>query len=64
MSDENPIEDYETESRVHGYKLEDGSNFRDPRRPAKIVVKIKFEEDDDQTNKRTLSRTGLKRNES
>lgn len=56
-------EDWETESRIQEYKLEDGSNFREVRRPARIVVKIKFEEDDDQTNKRTLSRTskeGLK----
>lgn len=50
-------EDFETESRRHAYKLEDGSNFRPKQLPAKIVVKIKWEEDESKTDKRTLSGT-------
>lgn len=57
-------EDFETESRIQGYRLEDGSNFKGPLKlPAKIVVKIKFEEDDDKTNKRALPRAHQKRSQ-
>lgn len=52
------FEDWEKESIVQEYKLEDGSNFLSSERlPARITVKIKFNKDDDQTNKRALSRT-------
>lgn len=49
-------EDFETESRIQAFKLEDGSNFKDSERlPARIVVKIiKSKKDDDQTNKRAF----------
>lgn len=57
----NPLEDFETESRIQGYNLEDGSKFKSIRLPAKIVVKIKIERHDDQTNKRAFSRTSKKR---
>lgn len=57
----NPLEDFETESRIQEYKLEDGSNFRGTRLPAQIIVKIKIDRHDDQTNKRALPRTSKKR---
>lgn len=51
------FEDWEKESIVQEYKLEDGSNFLGSERlPAKIIVKIKFDKDDDQTNQRTFPR--------
>jgi hypothetical protein len=51
-------EDWEKENREQSFKLEDGSNFLGSERlPAKIVVKIKWDKDDDKANKRTFSRT-------
>jgi hypothetical protein len=56
--------DWEKDSNEHEQKLLEGINTSEGRLPARIVVKIKFEEDDDQTNKRTFSRTSEKRLES
>lgn len=54
--------DWEKESDVHKYKLEDGSNFlKSERLPARIIVKIKPRKNDDQTNKRTFYRTDEER---
>jgi len=53
--------DWEKDSREHEQKLLEGINISGEKLPARIVVKIKFEEDDDQTNKRTFSRTREKR---
>jgi hypothetical protein len=54
-------EDWEKENREQSFKLEDGSNFLGSERlPARIVVKIKFDKDDNQTNKRTFSRASQK----
>lgn len=55
--------DWDKESREHEQKLLEGINTPEDRLPARIVVKIKFEEDDDQTNKRTFSRTNKERSE-
>ncbi len=54
--------DWEKENSEHKYKLEDGSNFlKSERLPALIIVKIKLEKDDNQTNKRTFFGINRKR---
>ncbi len=53
--------DWEKENELQKYKLEDGSNFLGSERlPAKLIVIIKLDKDDNQTDKRTLSRIDKK----